>query len=106
MRLLFDESVTKRLRRYLPNHEIQTVVEMGWAGTKNGKLLALASQKFDALITVDKNMQFQQNLNSLPISIVVLSTQSNEIDFILPLVPKLEAVLNDLKPRSLTVVEL
>ena len=62
MRLLFDESIPYRLRRFLPNHSVRTVVEMGWGGTKNGKLLALAGTQFDALITVDKNMQHQQNL--------------------------------------------
>jgi len=43
MRLLLDESMPRRLRNSLPNHFVKTVVEMGWGGVKNGKLLALAS---------------------------------------------------------------
>jgi hypothetical protein len=62
MRLLLDESVPKRLRRSLADHSVRTVVEAGWSGVKNGKLLALAAAEFDAFITVDKNLPFQQNL--------------------------------------------
>ena len=65
MRLLLDESVPARLRQALPNHEVKTVVEMGWGGIKNGNLLALAAASFDAFITVDKNLPYQQNLFDL-----------------------------------------
>ena len=58
MRLLLDESVPGRLRGALPNHQVRTVVEMGWSGVKNGKLLALAANDFDAFITVDKNLAY------------------------------------------------
>jgi predicted nuclease of predicted toxin-antitoxin system len=70
MRLLLDESVPQRLRRALPNHEVKTVVEMGWGGIKNGDLLALAAPSFDAFITVDKNLPYQQNLSSLALAVV------------------------------------
>ena len=106
MRLLFDESVTKRLAKYLTSHDVQTVTAMGWGGTKNGKLLALAAVEFDALITVDKNMQYQQNLSTLPLSIVVLNARSNEIEFLVPFVPKLELALSNILPRSFVSIEL
>ena len=72
MRLLLDESVPSRLRRSLTDHSVRTVVEAGWSGVKNGKLLALAATEFDAFITVDKNLPFQQNLEKLPIALVVI----------------------------------
>ena len=63
-------------------------------GVKNGKLLALASTSFDAFVTVDKNMPFQQNLFTLPISlVVVLDSVSNELSELLPLLPRLEQEL-------------
>lgn len=65
MRLLLDESVPAKPRRHLPDHDVRTAVEMGWSGVKNGRLLALAGQHFDVLITVDKNMPFQQDLRTL-----------------------------------------
>jgi hypothetical protein len=66
MRLLLDESVPRRLRNALPAHTVRTAVEMGWGGIKNGALLALAAPEFDAFITVDKNLPYQQNVAALP----------------------------------------
>ncbi len=100
MRLLLDESVPSRLRRALPNHDVKTVVEMGWGGVKNGNLLALAAADFDAFVTVDKNLPYQQNISSLPIAIVVLDAYSNELPALLPLVPRLEQALATLAPRT------
>lgn len=56
MRLLRDECVPARLGRALPTHQVSTVSQEGWSGVKNRKLLVLASTKFDALITGDKNL--------------------------------------------------
>jgi hypothetical protein len=67
MRLLLDECVPARFRRALPSHQISTVVQDGWSGIKNGKLLALSATSFDAFITVDKNLPYQQNMSSLHI---------------------------------------
>ena len=100
MRLLLDESVPGRLRRALPNHDVKTVVEMGWGGVKNGKLLALAASDFDAFVTVDKNLPYQQDLSALPIAVVVLDVISNELAALLPLVPRLEQALATLMPRA------
>ena len=100
MRLLLDESVPSRLRRSLPNHAVKTVVEMGWGGTKNGELLALACREFDALVTVDKNLPYQQNPGTLPMAVVVLDAYSNELPALLPLVLELEQALASLPPRA------
>ena len=100
MRLLLDESVPHRLRRSLPSHAIRTVVEMGWGGIRNGELLARAANEFDALISVDKNLQFQQNPDTLPITVIVLDAKSNELPYLLPLIPKLEEALANLLPRT------
>jgi predicted nuclease of predicted toxin-antitoxin system len=100
MRLLLDESVPSRLRRFLPSHDVKSVVDMGWSGVKNGKLLALAGADFDAFLTVDKNLAYQQNLATLPLAVVVLDAYSNELPALLPLVQQLEQALSSLKPRS------
>ncbi len=104
MRLLLDESVPRRLRQSLPNHSVRTVVEMGWGGIKNGEVLRLATPHFDAFITVDRNLQYQQNLSALPIAVVVVHAQSNELHVLMPLVPKLEEALASLQQRSLVQV--
>jgi predicted nuclease of predicted toxin-antitoxin system len=105
MRLLLDESVPSKLRRALISHTVRTVVEMGWSGVKNGKLLALAANDFDAFITVDKNLPYQQNLITLPISVLVLDAISNELHALLPLVPELERQLAVLEPRTCVLVK-
>lgn len=104
MRLLLDESIPVDLRKYLPLHQVFSVSEMGWAGSKNGLLLARAARRFDVLITIDKSIRYQQNLSLLPISIVILSAKSNTLPALIPLVGKLEAALGTLPARSVTLV--
>ena len=77
MRLLLDECVPARLRKALPGHEVSTVGLEGWSGVKNGKLLALAAAGFDAFVTVDKNLPYQQNTGTLPIAVLVHSGLSS-----------------------------
>ena len=104
MRLLLDECVPARLRKALPSHEVSTVGLEGWSGIKNGKLLALAAAGFDALVTVDKNLPYQQNMTTLPIAVLVLDAKSNELPYLLPLLPALEAVLKSLVKGSYVLV--
>lgn len=68
-------------------------MEMGWGGIKNGALLKLAEGGFDAFITVDRNLPYQQNVASLAIAVVVLNAVSNDLQHLLPLLPKLEEAL-------------
>jgi len=104
MRPLLDESIPRRLRRALPAHTVKTAVEMGWSGVKNGALMALAAAEFDAFITVDRNLPYQQNVATIPIVVVVLMTHSNELHVLLPLVPRLEEALATLQPGTLVQI--
>jgi hypothetical protein len=101
VRVLLDECVPRKLRRELPEHEVRTVTETGWNGTKNGALLALAAQQFDVFLTVDSNLQYQQNLMSLPISVIVMLAHSNDVDVLRPLMPRVRDVLDELEPGRL-----
>ena len=104
MRLLLDECVPARLRRALPSHVVSTVVSEGWSGIKNGQLLVLAAARFDAFITVDKNLPYQQNTASLPVTVLVLDAVSNELVALLPLIPALERELALLAPGSYSLI--
>jgi predicted nuclease of predicted toxin-antitoxin system len=76
MRLLFDQSTPVPLRGYLPEHDVRTAAQQGWATLKNGELLAVAeTDGFDVLLTTDKNMRYQQNLAGRKIAVVVLGLQ-------------------------------
>ena len=64
------------MKHALVGHEATTVAEMGWQGILNGKLLSLAAAQFDVFLTVDKNLQFQQNLESLPLPLLAIHSPS------------------------------
>jgi predicted nuclease of predicted toxin-antitoxin system len=74
MRILIDECLPKQLKAWLAgHHEAITVRDVGWANTKNGKLLRLAEEAgFDVLATADKNLYHQQNFTGLRLSTIVI----------------------------------
>ena len=98
MRLLLDECVPRRLKRELLGHDTKTVQDMGWAGIKNGALLQLAEGQFDALLTVDQGIEYQQNVSGLSICVVVMVAPSNDVDDLRPLLPDVEQALIRVRP--------
>lgn len=76
MRILFDHGTPAPLRRALTGHSVSTAYEMGWTGLDNGALLKAAERDFDALITTDRNLPYQQNLTGQRLAILVLPTTS------------------------------
>jgi hypothetical protein len=103
VRILLDECVDWRLSRDLVGHEVRTARQMGWTTLKNGELLALASHQFEAFITVDRNLAFQQNLARLPITVIVLHPQTNRLADLRRLVPKLKTAIADAKPGLIAI---
>lgn len=101
MRILLDEDLPRRLCGLLEGHEATTVPRCGWAGVKNGKLLALASSKFDVFLTMDKNLEYQQNMATLPVAVLVVEAISNRIEHLAPLVPSILREINQIPPRTL-----
>lgn len=73
----------------------------GWSSLENGKLLALAATSFDLFLTADRNLEFQENLNTLPIAVLVLCARNNPIQALEPLVPEVLKTLNHIPPRTL-----
>jgi len=77
VRVLFDQGTPAPLRHALTHHEVATAYERGWAKLKNGDLLDAAERdSFDALVTTDTNLRYQQDLASRRIAVVVLSSPS------------------------------
>jgi predicted nuclease of predicted toxin-antitoxin system len=101
MRILLDESLPIELRDELSQHEVRSVQEMGWFSLKNGELLRRAADQFDVFVTADQNLQYQQNLQNLPVAVAVLVAKSNRVQSLKPLVPQLLLALASLKPRAL-----
>jgi len=97
MRLLLDESVPIKLRSLFVGHDVSTVRHMGWSSKSNGELLALVRDEFDAFITLDRNLEHQQNITGNDIPIIVLIARRSRIDYLKPLVPQVLESLQTLK---------
>ena len=75
MRIFFDQGTPAPLRRVLPGHEISTAFERGWGTLQNGELLRVVEAAgFEAIVTTDQNLRYQQNLGSRRLAILVLLT--------------------------------
>jgi len=94
MRLLLDESLPRGLKRHLSAHEVATVPDQGWAGKSNGELLRLAEGEFDAFLTADQNVEYQQNLGAYNLAVIVLAAPTTRLQDLEALIP---AVLNTLE---------
>lgn len=93
MKVLFDEDVPGKLARFLPEHEIHTVVSMEWGGVKNGELLALVEREhFEVFLTGDKNMDKQQRLEGRPFAVLIMSAINWPV--IRPHIHRISAALN------------
>ena len=105
MKLLLDECVPRRLKRDFVSCEIFTVEEAGFKGLKNGNLISAAKGIFDVLITVDKNIQHQQNKETLPIAIIILAAKSNRYESLSPLISRALEILQTIKIGEITKIE-
>ena len=100
MKVLIDECSPKALKRHLADHghECLTVQQAGWAGKKNGELLDLAEPLFDVLVTLDTNVQYQQNLAGRKIAVVVLHSSSNRLEHLRQYFPECVSAIQKIKP--------
>jgi len=104
VKILLDESVPRLLKLRLPQLNISTVQEMGWAGVQNGELPRRAEELFDVLITADRNLRYQQNLSGRKLAILVLP--SSQVPLVTRLVPVVETLLTTIRPGAIVDVPL
>ena len=94
MRLLLDENLPKKLKQDFSEHEIYTVRDKGWNGKKNGELMTLMiSEQFDAFLTFDRNLQYQQNFKKYSLPVLVLNAEDNSYMTLSKLIPKIRGRL-------------
>lgn len=94
MKILLEECTSRVLKRLLQGQTVSTVQEIGWAGLKNGNLLAAADGRFDLFVTTDKNLRFQQNLSKYGFAVMLLP--SNKVSVVVSLLPAIEAILKSI----------
>jgi hypothetical protein len=103
MKVLLDECVDVEFRKHLAGHDAFTVAYMRWKGLKNGDLLRQAAAAgFQAIVTTDRNVPYEQHVATIPIAVIILLAATNDLEDLLPLPPGLLAELNHAKPRSVT----
>jgi hypothetical protein len=105
VRVLLDESLPRDLAGAIAGHHVRTVRDEGWAGLTNGELLRVAAEAgFAALLTADRNLEYQQNVRAAGLGVVVLRARSNRLPDLLPLVPALLEALLGLRPGQVAHV--
>jgi predicted nuclease of predicted toxin-antitoxin system len=103
-KIFFDEDVPRKLVRFLPQYDIQTVVTMQWGGIKNGALLQLIEQhRFDVFLTGDKNMPNQQQLVGRPFAVLIMSAINWPL--VKPHLAKIVTAIDAATPGSVHTIE-
>jgi hypothetical protein len=106
MRVLLDECVPRKLKRDLIGHDVQAVVDIGWSSKRNGELLQLMlAQKFDVLLTVDRNLEFQQNVRASGLGVVVVIVRRNRLKELRPLARAMLDAIARVRPGELIQLE-
>jgi len=96
--------VPRQLAGRLAGHEVTTVTREGWAGLRNGDLLRRASGTFDVLVSGDQGLEYQQNLSSVRLGIVVVAAANNRVETFLVLAPRILEAIEAVQPGAVVTV--
>ncbi len=98
MRILLDNCTPRPLKTFLTGNEVKTAMEMGWVALLNEELLNVAEREFDLLITCDRNLRYQQDLEQRTIRVRILTI--GRWPAIKPLGPEIEMIVNNMPERG------
>jgi len=104
MRILLDENFPADFAKLLVGHDASNVHTHGWAGIKNGELLRRAHGLCDVFLTLDRNLEFQQNLKILSFGILVVRARSNRIADLAPHIPEILQAANQVGAGRIVTV--
>ena len=105
MRVLLDNCVPRAFGKHLKGHFVRHASTAGLADLSNGDLLAASSAEgFDVLLTVDRHIAEQQNIESLPVAVIVIYVHSNTVPFLLPHLAAVHAVLDQRLQRRVYAI--
>jgi predicted nuclease of predicted toxin-antitoxin system len=106
MKILLDECVTKRLKNHLLEFEVFTVRELELSGIKNGKLMTYCvDNNFDILLTIDKNLMFQQNLDKYSLTIIVFNSFTSKLEELVNFLPSFKSQINSLEKYKAYIID-
>jgi len=99
VRVLLDESVPRQLAPELRGYDVQTVVQAGWTGVQNGELLRRgAAAGFEVLVTMDRNLEHQQNIVRSGLGVLVVVARDNRVETLLQLAESIRTGLSQVRP--------
>lgn len=101
MRVLLDENIPIDFAAEIPGHDVTTVAGLGWSGVLNGELMLRARERCDVFVTLDRNIEFQQNIAELPFGVVVVRAASNRMTHLRPLVSAILLAVSAATPGRL-----
>ena len=105
MRLLLDGNLPRTFAALLPGHRVETIHQRRWSDLDDGPLLDAAEREYDAFLTADQNLRYQQNLRGRRLRIVVLRAARNSLPFLAPLAPLVLNALAEMGPGDLRIVQ-
>ena len=98
MKILLDHNLDRRLKTHLPNHDISTTQEQGWADVVNGKSLDLAEVTgFSVILTADASIKHQQNFSARNISILIMRAFNNRLSTHVEMIADVESALTEIR---------
>jgi len=80
MRVLLDENIRQAFAQELLSHEVDHVEEVGLKSVRNGQLIQVAREKYDALITLDRGILFEHNHAGHDLIIAVLRVPDSTLE--------------------------
>lgn len=79
---------------------------IGWSSKRNGELLQLMlAEKFEILLTVDQKLEFQQNVRTSGLGVVVVIVRRNRLKELRPLAPAMLKAIARVQPGELIRVD-
>ncbi len=95
MKILLDENIDVAFKEYFKEYNISTVHDEGWQSKQNGELLKLAvDNEFNFLLTLDKNIKYQQNLKKINIRIILINSKNSKLDTLKDFITQIKDTLN------------
>jgi len=104
MRVLLDSNIPRAFAGLLPGHRVETAHQRRWSDLDDGALLIAAEAEFDAFVTMDQNLRYQQNLKGRNLRVVVVRASSNRLISLTPAGPLVLDALMTTAPGEIRVV--
>ena len=104
MKVLIDECLDHKIRFILPGHDAVSVEWAGLKGVRNGELLRRANLSFDALVTADQGLPYEQDLKGLNLIVVVLQLGTTQAKKLQPYIHEIVRALEAAQPGTVSIV--